>query len=143
MARNSTSSLCDGLFSLPGGAVEAAFGGEGQNSTGIDLFRFTAAGTADATFGTAGHVTLGAPVAALALAADGETFSAGISGSALVLTGTLSDGSPDPALGGGRGERVAIGLSRPGEQQPTLEVLPGDGTLTIRVGEELVRISDR
>ncbi len=143
MARNSTSSLCDGLYSLPGGAVEAAFGGEGQNSTGIDLFRFTATGAADSSFGTAGHVTLGAPVAALALAADGETFSAGVSGSALVLTGTLSDGSPDPALGGSRGERVAIGLSRSGEQQPTLEALPVNGMLTVRVGEELVRLVDK
>ncbi len=138
-----TSSLCDGLFALPGGAVEASFGGEGPNSRQVDLFRFTAAGAADGTFDGSGHATLRAPVAALAVGAGGETFSAGTAGRALVVGGTLANGRPDPALGSS-GKRFAVSPS-PGSgagEPPTLELLAGASTLVVRVGEELVRLSD-
>jgi uncharacterized delta-60 repeat protein len=140
--KEASSSLCDGLFARPGGAVEAAFGGEGQDSTMIDLFRFTPTGAPDPTFGTSGHTTLDTPVAALALAPAGETFSAGTSGSALVVGGTLASGAPDPALGGGRGERFAVNLPGGGANgQPSLELLPGNDSLSVRVGEDIVRVS--
>ena len=109
----STSSLCDGVFALPGGEVEAAFGGEGANSTKVDLFRFTAAGTLDPTFHASGYTTLAAPVAALAPGPAGEVFSAALSGGSLVLGGTLASGLPDPGAGRRQGralrQRAAAG----------------------------------
>ncbi len=133
------SELCDGLFALPSGEVEAGFGGEGQDGSGIYLFRFTATGALDPTFGGAGHVKLGERVAALALSAEGETFTAGTSGSGLVVGGILPSGAPDPALGGGKGMRFAANLSRSAGE--TVELVPGAEGLSVRVGEEVVRIS--
>jgi hypothetical protein len=144
MAGGSSSELCDGLFSLPGGAVEAGFGGggDGTNSDLVELFRFTPAGDLDPSFRGSGYVTVGGPVSTLALARDGETFSAGISGDALVVGGTLADGAPDPALGASSGRRFATDLPRQGSNDRTVELLPGTHSMNIRVGEDLVRISD-
>jgi len=130
------SSLFSGLFALPGGAVEVSFGGGGE------LFRFSAAGTPDPAFGTAGHTTQGPAVLALAVAPDGETFSLD-SAPKLTVGGTLAGGAPDPALGGRRGKRFGAGLpkQRPGEQQQTTDLLAGNDTLTILVGETVMRIS--
>lgn len=125
--------FCDGLFALAGGKVE---GVEGRR-----FVRLTAAGAPDPAFG-GGTVTLGAPVSAAAVAADGETFSAGSSGGRLLLAGILADGAPDGALGGSRGTRFAAAVPPAlDEEQPSWEVLPGSGALTVRVGEELVRLA--
>jgi hypothetical protein len=130
------SSLFSGLFALPGGAVEASFGGGGQ------LFRFSSAGTPDAAFGTAGHTAEGPAALALAVAPNGETFVLD-SASKLTMGGTLADGAPDPALGGRRGERFSASLPKPKpeEQQQTTELLAGNDTVTILVGETVMRIS--
>ncbi len=142
--QQTTSLLCDGLFALPGDAVEASFGGEGQNSKLDDLFRFTPTGAEEPSFGTAGHTTLHVPVAALAPGGAGETLSAGTSGGALVVGGTLASGLPDPELGGAAGQRFAAGLPQQpsGQQAGTIELLPSASSVTVRVGEQLVRISD-
>ena len=133
---NVDSSLFSGLFVLPEGAVEASFGGGGQ------LFRFSSAGTPDAAFGTAGHTSEGPAVLALAVAPAGETFALD-SASKLTVGGTLNGGTPDPALGGSRGKRFSAGLpkARPEEQQLSTELLAGNDTVTILVGEEVARIS--
>ncbi len=133
------SKLCDGLFGLPGGAVEAGFGGQGPNSTGVELFRFASTGALDPAFGGSGYVKLGVPVAALAVGVEGETFSAGTSGGALVLGGTLSSGAPDPSLGGAKGMRFAANLSK--AAGATVEALAGAEGISVRVGEQIVRIS--
>lgn len=133
-----SSELCDALFGLPGGGVEAGFGGGGPNTTGVDLFRFGPSGALEPAFGGSGHVTLATHVAALALGGEGETFAVGTSGSELVVGGVLANGAFDPALGGGKGERFAANLSEPGD---TVEALPGSEGVSVRVGEELVRIS--
>jgi hypothetical protein len=131
--------LCNGLFALPGGGVEAAFGGEGKDDTGVQLFRFTATGALESTFGESGHVKLGERVAALALDTEGETFSAGTTGGEVVIGGTLPSGAPDPSLGGAKGMRFAAGLSKP--EGESVEVLSGSGGLSVRVGDEIVRLS--
>jgi hypothetical protein len=130
------SSFFSGLFALPGGAVEVSFGGGGE------LFRFSAAGSPDPAFGTAGHTTEGPAALALAVAPDGETFALD-SASKLTVGGTLNDGAPDPALGGRRGKLFGAPLPkpRPDEQQQTTELLAGNETLTILVGETVMRIS--
>jgi hypothetical protein len=144
-AGGSSSSLCDGLFALGHGALEAGFGGEGLSADGahVELFRFTPAGALDPSFGGSGYTIVNRPVAALALAPLGETLSAGLSGRALVVGGTLANGAPDPALGGAGGKRFATNLSAPrsGDASQTLELLPGATSMSIRVGEEIVRIS--
>jgi hypothetical protein len=140
-AGGTSSILCDGLFALPAGAAQAAFGGEGADSRGVELFRFTPTGIPDPAFGQAGHVTLGAPVAVLALGPGGETFSAGLAGGTLVVSGTSGGGAFDAALGGRGGKRFAAHLSR-AASDTTLELLPGAHAMSIRVGEELVRIVD-
>jgi len=140
-ASGASSFLCDGLFALGDGSVEAAFGGEGPDSTMITLFRFTAGGLLDTAFGASGHVTLGAPVAALAIA-SGEVFSAGIARGALVISGVLPAGTADPALGGRPGESFNAHLpGGSGSAGGSFELLAGTGSLTIRVGEELVQVS--
>jgi len=130
-----SSVIFEGLFALGGGTVEASFGGSGE------LFRFTALGTADPTFGTSGHSALGPGVLALAVAPDGETFALESTAS-LTVGATLTSGAPDPALGGLRGERLPASLPRrrPGEEQQALELLAGDASLSILVGERIVRI---
>jgi uncharacterized delta-60 repeat protein len=130
------SSLFSGLFALPGGAVEVSFGGGGQ------LFRFSSSGAPDVAFGTAGHTNQGPAVLALAVAPDGETFALD-SAPKLTVGGTLNGGAPDPALGGNKGARFGAGLPGPrfGEQQQTTELLARNGTVTILVGEEVLRIS--
>jgi hypothetical protein len=132
------SELCDAVFALPGGGVEAGFGGDGPNSTGVDLFRFGPSGALEPAFGGSGHVALATHVAALALGGEGETFALGTSGSELVVDGVLASGAFDPALGGGKGERFAANLSEP---RDTVEALPGSEGMSVRVGEELVRLS--
>jgi hypothetical protein len=124
------------LLALPDGSVEVSFGGEGE------LFRFTPSGILDPTFGTAGHARAGSAAAALAVAPDGETFAVDTRGK-LTLAGTLASGAPDPALGGGRGERFAADVSgrRPSEERQVVQLLAGEGGVSILVGEELVRIS--
>ena len=130
------SSLFSGMFALPGGAVEVSFGGGGE------LFRFSAAGSPEDAFGTAGHTTQGPAALALAVAPDGETFALD-SAPKLTVGATLNDGAPDPALGGRKGERFSAALAkpRPEEQQQTTELLAGNQTLTILVGETVMRIS--
>jgi hypothetical protein len=130
--------LCDGLFALPRGGVEGGFGGEGRDQRGVELFRFSPTGALETAFGESGQVKLGERVAALALDAEGETFSVGVAGSDLVLGGTLPGGTPDPSLGGSAGMRFAAGLSH--AERDTVEALPGAGGLSVRVGDEIVRI---
>jgi uncharacterized delta-60 repeat protein len=139
------SELCDGLFALPDGAVVAAFGGEGPDSRGDELLRFTAAGTLDPSFAGVGRTTLHAPVAALAIGGSTqEVYSAGTVGRALILGGTLASGTPDPAFGGAGGKRVTANLARPSadREAPSVEILAAKGQLDVRVGEELVRAVD-
>ncbi len=125
--------FCDGLFALPGGEIEAA--------SGESLIRLTAAGALDPTFGRGGSANIGSHPEASAVAADGETFSAGDSGGALLLTGTLPSGLPDPKLGA-RGQRFAVRLARGNdEDRPTWEVLPEGNSVTVRAAEELIRLS--
>jgi hypothetical protein len=108
-----------GLFALPGGGVEAAYEGTalvanpqaflGQEfADEIELFRFTASGAPDPAFGVAGKVTVGPQYQAVVLAADGETLTVGASAGALAIGGVLSDGTPDPALGGAAGVRIPL-----------------------------------
>lgn len=132
-----SSVIFGGLFALPGGAVEVSFGGGGQ------LFRFTPTGTPDPAFGTSGRTTVGPAVSALAVAPDGETFSVD-NASRLTVVGMLASGAPDPALGGRRGTRFAANLPgrRPNEEQQALELLPDNDSLSILVGEDIVRISE-
>lgn len=132
-----TSDLCDGLFALRDGSVEAAFGGEGEDSRMVDLFRFTPTGALDTAFAGSGHVTLGAPVAALATA-GGEVFSVGSSSGRLVVSGILAGGAADHALGGASGERFGVRIA--GEPS-TVEALGGSNGLIVRAGEELVRVT--
>jgi hypothetical protein len=129
-------SLFTGMFALPGGAVEVSFGGGGE------LFRFSSAGAPVTAFGTAGHTASGPAVLALAVAPDGETFALD-SAPKLTVSGTLNGGAPDPALGGRKGKRFGAGLPkpRPDEQQQTTEVLAGNDTVTVLVGESVARIS--
>lgn len=138
------SEVCDGLFALGGGGVEAIFGGEGRDSKLDDVFRFAPTGAPEAGFGTSGYVTLHAPVDALAVGAGGETLSAGTAGRALVLGGTPANGTPDAALGGPSGKRFAANLPTPrgSEEAPTVELLPDGAGVFVRVGEEIVRVDD-
>jgi hypothetical protein len=131
--------LCDGLFALPGGGVAAGFGGEGRDQRGVQLYRFSPTGTLETAFGESGHVKLAERVSALALDAEGEAFSIGVAGSELVLGGTLPSGASDPSLGGAAGMRFAAGLSH--AERDTVEALPSVGGLSVRVGDELVRLS--
>ncbi len=132
--------FCNGLFALPGGSVEGV--------SGVEIRRLTPGGMPEGAFGTAGSARIDVPTEAAAVASDGETFAAGQSDHALVLSGILADGQPDPALGGVNGRRFAVQLPRaagtvPGdEEKPTWEVLPGAGGVTVRVGEEIVRVGD-
>jgi hypothetical protein len=138
--------FCNGLFALPGGSVEGISGLE-SGVSGADVTRLTPGGTPEHAFGAAGSTRIDVPTEAAAVASSGETFVAGQSSRELVLTGILPDGQPDPALGGAGGQRLAVHVPRaagsvPGnEEKPTWEVLPGTGDLTIRVGEQLVRVS--
>ncbi len=131
--------FCNGLFALPGGSVEGV--------SGVEIVRLTPNGMPEAVFGTAGSTRIDVPAEAAAVAANGETFTAGKSGGAVVLTGILPNGHPDPALGSSRGQRFAIEVPRaagsvPGnEERPTWEVLPVANGLYIRIGEEIVRLS--
>lgn len=128
--------LCHGLSALPGGYAEGAFGDK--------LTRLTPAGMPDPTFAGTGSVRVRGPVEALAVASGGESFLASRSGGELLVSGVLADGTPDPALGGAAGRRFSVTLPGAVEQQnPTWEILPGQGELTIRVGEELVRLDAR
>jgi uncharacterized delta-60 repeat protein len=129
--------FCDGLFALSGGGVEGVQG---------DRFaRLTSSGMPETTFGTGGSTTLNAPVDAVALASDGEIFSAGESGKKLVIGGILPDGQPDPALGSGKGQRFTVALPNPHGRAPgeklTWEVLSTPNTITVRVGEKLIRLT--
>jgi len=132
-----SSVIFSGLFALPGGSVEVSFGGGGQ------LFRFTPTGALDPAFGMSGHTRVGPAASVLAVAPDGETFSIDNRGK-LTVAGTLANGTPDPALGGNKGERFATHLPgrRPNEEQQVLELLPGNNCLNILVGEDIVRISE-
>jgi hypothetical protein len=126
-----------GLFALPNGGVEVSFGGGGE------LVRFTASGTADSTFGASGHTSEGPHALDLALAPDGETFTLDSAGS-LTVGGTLSNGAPDPGLGGRMGKRFPAKLPRPRseEQQQVVELLPTDGGLDVLVGESIMRLEE-
>jgi hypothetical protein len=127
--------LCNGLFALPDGAIEGA--------DGRQLVRLTPNGAPDETFGAAGIVRVDTPVQAAAVASDGETFAVGRAGNTLVLTGVLADGVPDAALAGAHGERFAVPLPKSANgEEPTWEVVPSAGGITIRVGEELMRLSN-
>jgi hypothetical protein len=140
----STSSLCEALFALGGGAVEAAFGGEGADSRHDYLFRFTPLGVSDTSFAARGYTVLSVPVAAMALGPQNEIFSAGTASNALMLGGTLASGEADPALGGSSGKGLAAKLPHASatDAGPTVELLAGAGTLTVRVGEEILRLAD-
>ena len=139
--------FCNGLFALPSGSVEGISSVESGGS-GVEITRLTSTGTPEAAFGKAGSTRIKVPTQAAAIAPDGETFATGQSGRSLVLTGILANGQPDPALGGAAGHRFALQVPRPAgsvpgnEEMPTWEVLPVAGGLTIRVGEELVRLSN-
>ncbi len=139
--------FCHGLFALSGGSVEGVSGSE-SGSSGVVIQRLTSTGTPEAAFGTAGSTRVDVSAEASAVAPDGETFVAGASGRALVLSGVLPNGSPDRELGGSSGHRFAVPLPRaagsvPGdEEKATWELLAGAGSLTIRVGEEIVRLDD-
>lgn len=132
-----SSVLFGGLFALAGGGVETSFGGAGQ------LFRFTSGGTLDPAFGAAGHSAPGADTQALAIAPDGETFAATADSGRLTIAGTLASGGPDPALGAAKGKRLAarVGRPRPGEEQQVVELLASNNSLTILLGEELLRVA--
>jgi hypothetical protein len=140
--------FCNALFALPGGSVEGISGLE-SGVSGVEVSRLTPNGTPEAAFGTAGSTRIDVPTEAAAVASNGETFAAGQSSRALVLTGILANGQPDPALSGVKGQRFAVKVPRaagsvPGsEEKPTWEVLPAAGGLFIRVGEELVRLSSQ
>jgi Domain of unknown function (DUF5122) beta-propeller len=131
-----SSSILEGLFALPGGSVEVSFGGGGQ------LTRFTSAGAIDPAFGDAGHTPPGPGALALAVNPDGETFTLD-SRPALTVGGVLASGIPDPALGGRDGKRFSASLPRGagGELQRAVELLAGDHSVSILVGERLMRIS--
>jgi len=132
--------FCNGLFALPNGSVEGA--------SGVEISRLMPNGTPEATFGTAGSTRINVPIQAATIAANGETFAAGQSRHAVTLTGILANGQPDPALGSIAGQRLPVQVPRPAgtvpgdEEKPTWEVLPTAHSLTIRVGEELVRLSN-
>lgn len=130
-----SSSIFGGLFALPGGAVEASFGGAGE------LVRFTSSGAVDPTFGASGHTPGGSAVSALAIAPDGETFALQV-GTRLTIGGTLAGGTPDATLGGRGGKRLAVTppRRRAGEEQQAIELLAGDTSVSILVGEEVVRL---
>jgi uncharacterized delta-60 repeat protein len=130
--------LCEGLVVLPDGSIE---GSEGRR-----VVRLTAQGTPDATFGTSGASTFGAPTEALAVAPDGETFAVSERSRKLVVTGIMGNGEPDPALGGVNGESFPVELplrrGPTGDEPPSWELLAKDGTVTVRMGEQLIRLSD-
>jgi uncharacterized delta-60 repeat protein len=130
-----SSVLLGGLFALAQGRVEVSFGGAGQ------LFRLSALGTPENTFGASGHTGAGPAEDALALAPDGETFALD-DPNQLALSGTLASGAPDPALGGRKGMRFAANLPgrRAGEEQQALALLAANSTLSILVGEQIVRV---
>lgn len=129
--------FCDGLFALPSGDVE---GVEGKRLT-----RLNPSGTPDPTFGTSGVSAVTAPVTAAGVASSGETFSAGESGKRLVVAGILANGQPDSTLGGAKGQLFGVELPAPrdpgGGEGPTWEVLPTPNSITVRVGEKLIRVS--
>ncbi len=130
-----SSSIFGGLFALPGGGVEASFGGAGE------LVRFTSSGAIDLTFGASGRTPGGSAVSALAVAPDGETFALQV-GARLTVGGTLANGAPDATLGGRGGKRLAVTPPRlrAGVEQQALELLAGNTDLSILVGEEVVRL---
>jgi uncharacterized delta-60 repeat protein len=144
----STPHFCNGLFALPSGSVEGISASQ-SGVAGVEVSRLTPTGTPEATFGTAGSTRIDVPTQAAAVAANGETFAAGQSHHAVTLTGILATGQPDPALGGLAGQRLPVQVPRPAgtvpgnEEKPTWEVLPAAHSLTIRVGEELLRLSNQ
>jgi hypothetical protein len=127
--------VCGGLFALANGEVEASFGGGGE------LFRFTAAGLPNPTFGNSGHTSSSRRVVDIALGANGETLALG-SIDPFVVVGTLASGTPDPGLGGEAGMHFPVKLSRSprGEEHPVVELLPVNGGLDLLIGESLVRL---
>jgi len=96
--------FCNGLFVLAGGSVEGI--------SGVQIGRLTPSGLPEDAFGTAGSTRLDVPTEAAAIAPDGETFVTGQRKRALVLTGILANGQPDPALGGIGGRRFAVEVPR-------------------------------
>jgi uncharacterized delta-60 repeat protein len=140
LVSNNSYHFCNGLFALPNGSVEGI--------SGKEISRLTPTGTPEATFGTAGITRIDVPTEAAAIAANGETFAAGQSHHAVTITGILANGQPDPTLGSAAGQQLPIQVPRPAgtvpgnEETPTWEVLTTSHSLTIRVGEELVRLSN-
>jgi uncharacterized delta-60 repeat protein len=130
--------LCQGLAVLPDGSIEGA---EGRR-----VARLTVQGTPDTSFGTSGVATVGSPPEALAVAPDGETFAVWERSRKLVVAGILANGQPDPALGGVAGESFPVELplrrGPNGDEPPSWELLAKDDALTVRMGEQLIRLSD-
>ena len=95
----------------------------------------------DRAFGASGRVAGAFSTSALALASNGETFALHLAGSTLTLRGTLA-GSARPGAGWRpRVSRFSPGLPRQSpERGPALELLAGNGTLAVLVGEDLVRL---
>jgi hypothetical protein len=145
-AGESAPRFCEGLFALPGGSIEGVSAPE-VGVSGSEVARVTAGGTPESAFGHAGVTRIDPTTEAAAVAPSGELFLAGRSGQALVLAGVLANGGADPALAGAKGAQFSVQLPRaagtvPGnEEKPSWEVLAVAGGLTIRVGEELVRLA--
>lgn len=129
-----------GLFALPGGGIEVAFAGTAfvanpqaflgeELGNELELFRFTASGRPDPTFGHSGAATI-AGIQAITLGPGGETFAVGAGGASLVLTGVLPTGAPDPALGGVSGTRLALQLGQIAVNGP---LLYSDGAINVLV----------
>jgi uncharacterized delta-60 repeat protein len=130
--------LCQGLVVLPDGSIEGA---EGRR-----VVRLTAQGTPDASFGTSGASMIGASAEALAVAPDGETFAVWEHSRKLFVAGILANGQSDPALGGAAGESFPVELplrrGPSGDEPPSWELLAEDDAVTVRMGEQLIRLSD-
>ncbi len=130
--------LCQGLVVLPDGSIEGA---EGRR-----VVRLTTQGTPDPSFGTIGALTIGAPPEAVAIAPDGETFAAWERSRKLVVAGVLANGRPDPAFGGVAGESFPVQLplrrGPAGDEPPSWELLAKEHMLTVRMGEQLIRLGD-
>jgi uncharacterized delta-60 repeat protein len=141
-----------GLYALPDGVSEVAFAGTalvdnphaflGQEfANEIELFRFTASGAPDPTFGRAGKVTIGPQYQTVALAPNGETLTVGGSHGELTLGGVLASGATDPAIGGARG--VSVALHGGGVSVDAPVVLQGAGSISVLVNAaDVVRVAD-
>jgi hypothetical protein len=143
--RNTTYHFCNGLFALPDGGVEGI--APSETGSGSEVTRLTAGGTPQPEFGTAGTTRIRLPAQAATIATNGETFTAGQSQHQLVLSGILPNGQPDPTLGGASGRAFSVrpphgAGSVPGnEEAPTWEMLATANTITIRIGEEVARLT--